>query len=881
LTASTVHLLGSGRIEKIYGPPGTGKSTRLTEMIKSYVGEYGPDAILATSFTVTAARSLAAMGLPLPDGQVGTLHSMAYRAVGNFLDVALEPKILADWNTRAPAGWYLTSDSRRGRPDAEVAEVASGGGEGDALLAAYDLARSQLIPATEMPAAVREFAAAWDAWKTEAEAVDFSDMIIVALQRALDGEAAPGTPKILIADEAQDMTPLEIALVLAWGAHPSVARTIFALDDDQAIMNWRGGNCEPILALGTGIDGGPQLGVEVTETPLTRSWRIPAAVHSVAQTWIEMSSIRREKDYRPRDVDGQIYTVNATLNDMATARQIAKDVTAGREVMVLASCEYMLRTVITNLKELGVPFANRYRPKENRWNPLRAADGMTSAERLYRYLVADDRALGGWTEDGGRARLWTGDDVRAWSKLLSVKAAGMVRGATTVIKHLPSGTLEVSQVEGLFTLDDDELDRALGPDLEWFADAVLPSLKERLIYPLKVAREFGPAALVDPPLCTVGTIHCSPPDEPVLTTDGYVPIGQLDPQRHRLASYHQNTNTLFWNTDRSGPLKGIKKNGYPFAVARNPYVGQLITIKTDKSYTRVTPEHRVRVSFTEAFWEKWVVYLMRRGDWWRVGIAVSGHRPYRSGGLGGRLATEKADGGWVLHVCSDRQEALSMEARIQAKYGIPGLTFESSKDRSLSSSDLHEIHTSAAPFVAPRVRMLLDDYGYSESCPLYSRENVKFNRPRGWFTTEARNVLSGYMAVPTVSDDFKTGSKPVPAECVASKELFEGDVYSLEVLPYHYYVSGGVVVHNSVKGGQVGHASKDGAPAVAGVVYLSPDLSPAAAAEWRLGGRPRDSIIRQFYVGLTRTYTSCVVLGATNKYALPRATLCPPEMQVK
>ena len=562
-------------------------------MIRGYVAELGPDAVLATSFTVTAARSLAAMGLPLPDHQVGTLHSMAYRAVGNFLDVALEPKILNDWNTRAIAGWYLTPDARRGHPDTEGSEAAGGGDSGDKLLAAYDLARSQLVALEDMPHAVRSFGAAWDAWKREVEAVDFTDMILIALQRALDGEAAPGSPKILIADEAQDMTPLEIALVLAWGAHPSVQRTVFALDDDQAINNWRGGNCEPILALGTGIDGGPQLGVEVIDTPLGQSWRIPASVHAVAQTFIENCSHRREKDYRPRDVDGQIYHVDATLNDIATARQIAKDVAAGREVMVLASCEYMLRMVTRNLRELGVPFGNPYRPKEGRWNPLRSSNGMTTAQRLYRYLICDERALGGWTEQGGRARLWTGDDVRAWSNLLSVKASGLIRGATAVIKHLPAGPLDVAQVEGLFTgLDDDDLDRALGPDLSWFMKAVLPSKAESLHYPEKVVRNYGPSALIDSPPCVVGTIH-------------------------------------------------------------------------------------------------------------------------------------------------------------------------------------------------------------------------------------------------------------------------------------------------SVKGGQCGQAEKDGRPAVAGVVYLSPDLSPAAFAEWTLGGRARDNIIRQFYVGLTRTYTSCVLLKPTSKYAVPRATLCPPEMQVK
>jgi DNA polymerase III delta prime subunit len=1186
LTTPTVHLLAQGQVERIYGPPGTGKSTTLKQMIRDVVAQDGTESVLVTSFTVTAAKSLAGMDLPIPDRQVGTLHSAAYRAIGTP-DVALDTKVLKDWNSRVRAEWRITSDGRRGSPD-NVGDMGPGGDGGDELIAAYDMARSQLIPVADMPAAVREFAQHWESWKRDVDAVDFcmdeqtevftargwlrgdavrdgdlvrsidpdtgmagwqpvesvyrrrgrspmihmvnavhdsmttpdhrwlvdrrdshenwsrnwvttarlnstariiraavsadasteakysdpfvelvawwftegshcsgyrggqisqshrvnplytarigaclralcgppglrrdglvrwsisrsekrgmtfyvlggdliedldaaapdkapsieflaqltgaqlrmfvataldadghrrrqawtfeqsdrrrtesfaaaatlagmsvtfaaprrmgdgwaygttvsdrrlhavvpgtttghskgtrtlvdydgliwcptvaqhhnflarrngktyytgnTDMIQIALARAMDGERAPGNPKVIISDEAQDMTPLETALVLAWGAHAD--RTVLALDDDQAIMGWRGGNADPILSLGTGLDGGPQLGVDIVDRVLDQSWRIPASLHTVAQTWIELCSHRRDKPYRPRDVDGQTYSVSHPIESMRTAEAIARDAHAGRSVMVIAACEYMLRVLIANLRTLGVPFANRYRPLEGRWNPLRAANGMTTAERLFRYLILDERAL------GDRSRLWTGDDVRAWIELIRTDA-GLARGAKTAVKMLPAGELSIAQVEALFA-SEDALVRATEPELGWLLESVANKYADKVGYPAQVARAHGAAALMDPAPVTVGTIHCSPADEPVLTTEGYVPIGELDPNRHRLASYHQGTNTLFWNmTTRS------KKQGYPFAVARNPYSGALLSIKTAASATRVTPDHRVRVGFTEDYWEKWVVYLMRRGDWWRVGIAVSGHRPYRSGGVAGRLATEQADGGWVLHVCETRREALMLEAQVQMKYGIPGMTFESTcAGRSLTSADIHEIYDSTAGAVGLRARVLLEAYGYSETCPLYSRENVKHNRPRGWFTTEARNILSGYMAIPTVGEDFASGGKPEVTGCVVTSEYFEGDVYSLEVLPHHYYVSGGAVVHNSVKGGQ------------ADVVYLCPSVSGAGWGEWVRGGRARDHTVRQFYVGLTRAKETCVVLGSTERH-IPDGVLCPREMEVR
>jgi superfamily I DNA/RNA helicase len=60
---------------------------------------------------------------------------------------------------------------------------------------------------------------------------------------------------------------------------------------------------------------------------------------------------------------------------------------------------------------------------------------------------------------------------------------------------------------------------------------------------------------------------------------------------------------------------------------------------------------------------------------------------------------------------------------------------------------------------------------------------------------------------------------------------------------------------HSVKGGE------------ADVIYLSPELSAAGAAAWR---SQRDTVIRQFYVGLTRAKESLVLVSAA-----PRAAYLP------
>ena len=61
---------------------------------------------------------------------------------------------------------------------------------------------------------------------------------------------------------------------------------------------------------------------------------------------------------------------------------------------------------------------------------------------------------------------------------------------------------------------------------------------------------------------------------------------------------------------------------------------------------------------------------------------------------------------------------------------------------------------------------------------------------------------------------------------------------------------------HSVKGGQ------------ADIVYLFPDLTKAADAQYQQHGSPRDSVIRVFYVGATRARETLYVCSAQNGMAV-------------
>lgn len=297
--------------------------------------------------------------------------------------------------------------------------------------------------------------------------------------------------------------------------------------------------------------------------------------------------------------------------------------------------------------------------------------------------------------------------------------------------------------------------------------------------------------------------RCSPPDEPVLTTDGYVKIGELDPTYHKLAGFYPNTNALSWG-GTSGPRRDWQERGFTFSIGHKPYSGDLLTIKTSKTRTRVTPNHRVRVRYNDAFYGKWIVYLMRRGNHWRVGMTSSGSKPFMSDGIGGRVSYEDADGAWIISMHDSKQEAMFTEATVQARYGLTGMTFIAwpSVRRHFTQAPLDRFHRELAPYSGDAARRLLRDRGLLEDHPLFIGDGRRRRRTGVAFETVAANLLPGYMDMPVAPDCFvqSTNCSRIAPEWLplsVSREYYEGPVYSMDVPGPEHYVSGGAIVHNS------------------------------------------------------------------------------------
>jgi len=827
----------------IDGPPGTGKTTYLAKQIERAAEKHGSENVIVASYTKAAATELNRRALPIPRENIGTLHALCYRALKDRYEIA-ETKA-QEFNDQNPGAEI--SVSSKSSPMTEMAVDAVFQTNGDKFLNAYNLARAKCQDLSTMPRNVIEWVKKWESWKMKSSYIDFTDMISFV---SMMDEPFPGNPVIGIYDEIQDCNKLQIRLIRKWAKYQE--QVLLAGDSDQCIYDWAGADPQVFSHA---------LIPESNKRILAQSWRLPRRVHEYSQAWIKQIKNREPKEFKPRDIEGFVTRSDATYRTPQSVIEMAgRYAQDGKSVMILATCGFHLNIIKQYLREAGLTYWNPYRLARGDWNPMGnfhrgSSTRISTRERILSFL---DESCGLPNKD-----YWTIENLSRWAELVTVKGV-FKRGGKDRIAQLIDG-----ESEGfLQTETDDEfyknifegpaLERALQRDVQWFKQSLLSAKRSAVEYPLSVYSKQGRKALEERPKIVLGTVHCSPGDEPILTTEGEVQIKDLNPKIHRLASYMSKCNRLAWGGRNSKTGSPRKNMGYPFIIAKNPYNGNMITLETDFSKTRVTPNHRIQVKFNKKFFEKWVVYLMKRGDWWRVGICVSGHRPYKSGGIAGRLATEQADCAWILKVCCSREEAIYHESIIQGKFGIPGLTFEAAKNRSLSSEVLHKIHEKTKFAVNQRIDHLFNIYEIIKHEPLWTRQTkvIQKRNMRGMFLTVAANILDGYMEILIPEKSFtenryglKFNVKPIWKTVSVFKEHFVGDVYSLEVLPHHHYVSGGAIVHNSVKGGE------------ADVCILFPDLSIAAMEEYK---RTPDSVIRTFYVGMTRAKEGLILCKANS-----------------
>lgn len=487
------------RIRVIYGPPGTGKTTTLFAKAEEAARKWGPHAVMVTSMTRAAAaevqsRTESGFGSVLPPSQIGTLHSWALRALDDPGDHV--SKRWKEWNEEAGVTYPFSQNYFRGSSADEAAERspvrsaflddrAQGDGLGDIAHTAYTLARARSLDwrLDKGIGEYRDFAERWEKWKEENGCSDFDDWI----ERArTENTAPPAGVRIIYVDEAQDHSPLELALIAHWATQ--VEAVVLLGDPDQTIMRFRGADPSVFLAVPA----------EHKHT-LSQSYRVPARVHEYALDWVRRIASREDVKYTPKEEPGEVRLLPWSFRRceplVARARRHYE---AKETCLFLGATRGVVKDLVKALKAAGLPIGNPYAPHRGEFNPMR---GIERARAFY----APRKDV--W---GSRAHVWT------WGEFCKffdgISSEHLERGCKAHVMRLAKDantkdTPVADSLEACWDVLDGFVETRQVRDLLDLQAISTATAAPRYQYAVAIEEHLGPDALVEDPRIFVGTIH--------------------------------------------------------------------------------------------------------------------------------------------------------------------------------------------------------------------------------------------------------------------------------------------------------------------------------------------------------------------------------------
>lgn len=235
------------------------------------------------------------------------------------------------------------------------------------------------------------------------------------------------------------------------------------------------------------------------------------------------------------------------------------------------------------------------------------------------------------------------------------------------------------------------------------------------------------------------------------------------------------------------------------AVAERLFIGDLVEVEVDGLESRYTPDHLCIVRYGEALLNKHVLYLMRKGNSYRIGI-TKGH--YRSHGCNGviglpqRMSHEKADAAWVLDTFDGEVEARLAEAVTSWRYGIPSLRFHEGTGKGMTQEALDSFWAEMGDLSIP-AESCLGMHGRSINYPFCEPGRRLYSKSAA--LVRACNVLDGSLMLThagALTANGKRAARNSWSEISVKRVEYSGTVYSLEVEGDETYVADGIVTHN-------------------------------------------------------------------------------------
>jgi len=279
---------------KIIGPPGTGKTTRLLRIVEEKLEQgYMPQEIIYTSLTRAACNEVISRALQrFPYSRSDfinfrTEHSLCFKLIGLRRGQVFTGKRLEEFSQRYPRYKFSSNDNddiEARFKEAMLKTVADYYEFFTAwmrnLLLSFEEAYRRFthlhyesLPRDFNKGGLLGYLQRRDTFKVENGLWDFADMVKYVLDTGLFPEGA----KVLIVDEAQDMSPLMWELMSRWAER--VDECYIAGDYLQSIYQFSGASPELFLEF------------DAEEEVLDQSYRLPPMVKNYAKKIIEPTGL--------------------------------------------------------------------------------------------------------------------------------------------------------------------------------------------------------------------------------------------------------------------------------------------------------------------------------------------------------------------------------------------------------------------------------------------------------------------------------------------------------------------------------------------------------------------------------------------------------------
>ena len=363
----------------IFGPPGTGKTTRLLRIVEKEL-ERGtpPDRIGYFAFTRKASqeavnRACSKFNVDRKEfSNFRTLHSLAYRALKLDKTNVMKDEHYKDLEN--------ILQLRLTNPDSTINTYGAFVAD-DIYMQLINLAK---VKNESLQKVFHEFGhvpGGWlkldyvdravKAYKQERNLFDYTDMLI---------EYNKQTPNpnldVLIVDEAQDLSYIQWEMVKHMQS--IVERVYIAGDDDQAIFKWSGAQPEFLIDL----PGKREI--------LNQSYRVPIAVHGVANKLVNRIENRVPKDYKPKTASGFL--------ERHIHRFDSVDLKHG-SWLLLGRTNYVAEQLVDELRSMGVYYEKFDNPSVSKklveairtWESLQRGEEVnySQVKNLYSYFKLD------------------------------------------------------------------------------------------------------------------------------------------------------------------------------------------------------------------------------------------------------------------------------------------------------------------------------------------------------------------------------------------------------------------------------------------------------------------------------------------------------------